>query len=103
MTDDTPPDPRTDEAPAPDVRPGDSILETLARRTGRAPRVNLRDAGTGDAAPANPPAVGVRNATEARRAIDALVLVDATQAIIAPKMTSALLGSVPDPDSLNAR
>ncbi len=49
-----------------------------------------------DAAPANPPEVGVRNATQARRAIDELVLVDATHAIISPKMTSALLRPLMD-------
>jgi imidazolonepropionase-like amidohydrolase len=49
-----------------------------------------------DAAPANPPEVGVSSATEARRAIDALVLADATHAIISPKMTSALLGPLMD-------
>jgi serine/threonine-protein kinase len=31
--------------------PGDSILENIAARTGRSPRVTLRDAGTGDAGP----------------------------------------------------
>ncbi len=49
-----------------------------------------------DAAPANPPEVGVSNATEARRAIDELVLVDATHAIISTKMTSALLRPLMD-------
>ncbi len=33
------------------VRPGDSILDSIARRAGRAPHVNLRDAGTGGEAP----------------------------------------------------
>ncbi len=49
-----------------------------------------------DAAPATPPAIGVSTPTEARRAIDELVLVDATHAIISPKMTSALLGPLMD-------
>lgn len=43
------------KAPKPDrdtrVRPGDSILDSIARRAGRAPHVNLRDAGTGGEAP----------------------------------------------------
>ena len=32
-------------------RPGDSIIESIAARTGRSPRISLRDAGTGDAGP----------------------------------------------------
>jgi imidazolonepropionase-like amidohydrolase len=44
-----------------------------------------------DGAPARPPATGVSNTTEARRAIDQLVLIDAAQAMLAPKITRALL------------
>ena len=43
-----------------------------------------------DGAPARPPAVGVSNTTEARRAIDQLVLIDAAHAMLAPKITRAL-------------
>jgi serine/threonine-protein kinase len=44
----TPPDP----APRPPEQPsGDSILDAIARRTGRASRVHLREAGSGDVAP----------------------------------------------------
>ncbi len=44
-----------------------------------------------DGAPARPPATGVSTGTEARRAIDQLVLIDAAQAMLAPKITRALL------------
>ncbi len=60
-----------------------------------APRLFISGAAI-DAAPANRPDVGVSNATEARRAIDQLVLADAAQAIILPKMTRALLGPLMD-------
>ena len=43
------PTPEPTQRPA--GRPGDSILDTLAQRTGRAPRVSLRDAGTGSSTP----------------------------------------------------
>ena len=39
MTDETPP-----EANSP--RPGDSILDAIARRSGRSPKVSLHDVGT---------------------------------------------------------
>ncbi|MEX1024926.1 MAG: protein kinase [Planctomycetota bacterium] len=47
MTNEPAPGP-ADETPC---RPGDSILESIARRTGRAPRVNLLDAGTAGETP----------------------------------------------------
>ena len=60
-----------------------------------APRLFISGAAI-DAAPATPPDVGVSNATDGRRAIDQLVLVDATQAIISPKITEALFGPLAD-------
>jgi imidazolonepropionase-like amidohydrolase len=53
-----------------------------------------------DGAPARSPAIGVSNATEARRAIDQLVLIDAAQAALAPKITPALL--IPLMDEANS-
>lgn len=49
-----------------------------------------------DAAPAHAPDVGVSNASEARRAIDQLVLAEATYALISPKITPVLLQPLMD-------
>lgn len=60
-----------------------------------APRLFISGAAI-NGTPAGPEEVGVANATEARRAIDQLVLVDATQAMISPKITLALLRPLMD-------
>ena len=60
-----------------------------------APRLFISGAAI-NGTPAGPEEVGVANATEARRAIDRLVLADATQAMISPKITLALLRPLMD-------
>jgi len=60
-----------------------------------APRLFISGAAI-NGTPARPEEVGVANALEARRAIDRLVLVDATQAMISPKITLALLRPLMD-------
>jgi imidazolonepropionase-like amidohydrolase len=64
-----------------------------------APRLFISGAAI-DAVPARPTETGVSNATEARRAIDQLVLIEAAQAMISPKITRALL--VPLMDEANS-
>ena len=60
-----------------------------------APRLFISGAAI-NGTPPGPEEVGVANATEARRAIDRLVLADATQAMISPKITLALLRPLMD-------
>ena len=60
-----------------------------------APRLFISGAAI-NGTPAGPDEVGVANAFEARRAIDRLVLADATQAMISPKITLALLRPLMD-------
>jgi len=43
--------PDSSSGPPSERRPGDSIIESIAARTGRSPRISLRDAGTGDGGP----------------------------------------------------
>jgi imidazolonepropionase-like amidohydrolase len=84
------------------VRDAGGVMDSvMALRTEAAlgatlmPRVYVAGAAI-DAAPARAPDVGVSNGTEARQAIDQLVLAETTYALISPKITPGLLRPLMD-------